>query len=157
LGDWTITLGGERDRDLDLVGDLGAKAIMDVGRGFGLLHGAARSVLARGVTEPAPLRLVRLGELRPSCSLGMSRDLRLAILLLSSATASRSFGAGERWRGVAVAVVEGLFALSMFSKRARRSDTGFCLGRQRTALHRHQATYNGRAVHALLLYVLHGE
>jgi hypothetical protein len=154
LGDWTMTFGGDLDRDRDLVGDLGAKAIMDDGRGFGLLQGA-RSVCDRGVTEPAPLRLVRLGELRPSCSLGMSSDLRPASRLLSSATARRSFGAGERWRGVTGAVVEDLFALSMFSKRARRSDTGFCIGRQRTARHRHRATYNGRAVHVLLLYVLH--
>jgi len=84
FGDWTMTLGG--DVDLDLVGDLGGeKAIIDVGLGFGLLHGM-RTVLARGVTVPAPLRFVRLGEFRPIRSLGI-----------------------------------------MFSNRARRSETGFCM------------------------------
>jgi hypothetical protein len=149
-----MTFGG--DLDLDLVGDLGrGKDIMDVGLGFGLLHGV-RSVSDRGVTEPAPLRFVRLGELRPSCSLGMSWDFRPATRLLSSATARRSVGAGERWRGVVGAGGEDLFALIMFSKRARRSDTGFCIHCQRLALDQHQLTYNGRAVHALLLCVLHG-
>ena len=124
-----MTLGGDLDfgGDLDLAGVLGGeKAIMDVGLGLGLLHGD-RTVLERGVTEPAPLKLVRLGEVRSVCSLGMSNDMRPSALLLSSATASRSVGAGERCRGVAGAGGEALFALSMFSNRARRSDTGFCI------------------------------
>lgn len=116
-----MTLGG----DLDLGGDLGGeKAIIDVGRGLGLLQGM-RKVLARGVTVPAPLKSVRLGELRSVYSLGISSDMRPSALLLSSETASRSVAAGERWRGVDGAGVEALFALSMFSNRARRSDTGF--------------------------------
>lgn len=125
FGDWTMTFGG--DLDLDLVGDLGGeKAIIDVGLGLELLHGM-RTVLARGVTVPAPFRFVRLGELRPIRSLGMSSDMRPSLLLLSSATASRSFGAGERCRGVAGAGCEGLLELIMFSNRARRSETGFCM------------------------------
>lgn len=48
FGDCTVTFGG------DLVGDLGGeKATIDVGLGFGLLHGI-RTVLARGVTVPTP-------------------------------------------------------------------------------------------------------
>jgi hypothetical protein len=120
-----MTLGGDRDRVGDL-GDLGGeKAIMDVGLGFGLLHGMRR-VFDRGVTEPAPLRFVRLGDVRSVWSLGISSDMRPSALLLSS-TASRSAGAGERCCGVAGAGAEALFAFSMFSKRARRSDTGFCM------------------------------
>jgi hypothetical protein len=120
LGDCTMTLGG----DLDLAADLGGeKAIIEVGLGFGLLHGM-RIVLARGVTEPAPLKLFRLVELRFMWSRGMSNDLR-PFALLSSETASRSVGAGERCRGVAGAGAGALLALSKFSKRARRSDTGF--------------------------------
>jgi len=55
-GEWTVTLGG----DLALVGergfgDLGGeKAIMEMGRGLGLLHGV-RTVVVRGVTDAAPL------------------------------------------------------------------------------------------------------
>jgi hypothetical protein len=117
-------LGG--DLDLDLVGDLGGeKAIMDDGRGFGLLHGI-RTVLARGVIGPAPLRFVKLGEVWSMCSLGMSNEMRPSVLLLSSETASRSVRAGERCRGVAGAGAGALLTLSMFSNRARRSDTGFC-------------------------------
>jgi hypothetical protein len=127
LGDWIMTFGGDLDLDLDLVGDLGGeKAIMDVGLGLELLHGM-RTVLARGVTVPAPFRFVRLGEFRPIRSLGMSSDMRPSLLLLSSATASRSFGAGERCRGVAGAGCEALLELIMFSKRARRSETGSCM------------------------------
>ena len=62
LGDWTVTLGGERVRER--VGDLGGeKATMDVGRGFVLLHGA-RSEEERGVGLPLPLRSLTLGEER---------------------------------------------------------------------------------------------
>jgi hypothetical protein len=57
-GDWTVTLGG----DLALVGDLvGEKTIIEVGRGFELLCGV-RTVLARGVTDPAGLNFAKLGE-----------------------------------------------------------------------------------------------
>jgi hypothetical protein len=124
LGDWIMTLGGDLDLDFDFLGDLGGeKAIIDVGLGLELLHGD-RSVLERGVTEPAPFRFVKLGELRPARSRGMSNDMRPPPLL-SSATASRLLGPGERCRGVPGADGELLFALSIFSKRARRSDTGF--------------------------------
>jgi hypothetical protein len=120
LGDCTMTFGG----DLDLAADLGGeKAIIEVGLGFGLLHGI-RIVLARGVTEPAPLKFVRLGEDWSMCSRGMSKDMR-PLALLSSDTASRSLGAGEERCGVEGAGGEALFAFSMFSKRARRSETGF--------------------------------
>lgn len=126
FGDCTMTLGGDLDLDFDfLVGDLGGeKTIIDVGLGFGLLQGI-RTLLDRGVTEPAPLRFVRLGEFLPRRSLGMSSDMRPSALLLSSATANRLVGAGERCRGVAGAGVEGLLEFIIFSKRARRSDTGF--------------------------------
>jgi hypothetical protein len=51
FGDCTVTFGGDL-----LVGDLGGeKAIMDVGLGFGVLHGIRPTVPARGVTVPAPL------------------------------------------------------------------------------------------------------
>jgi hypothetical protein len=56
----------------------------------------------------------------------MSNDMRPSVLLLSSETANRSAGAGERFRGVAATGADDLFVLSKFSKRARRSDTGFC-------------------------------
>lgn len=129
MGDWTKTFGGERAR----VGDLGGeKAIMLVGLGLGLLHGM-RMVFARGVTEPAPLMLVRVWEVWFPSSLGMSRDMR-PFALLSSATLRRSVGAGERCLGVAGVGGGALFALSMFSKRARRSDTGFCIHSQHMAL-----------------------
>lgn len=119
-----MTFGGDLDRDL--VGDLGGeKATMEVGLGFGLLHGARR-VLDRGVTVLAPWRLVRLGELKPACSLGISNDMRPSPLLPSSATASLLLGAGERCRGVVGFGAGALFALNMFSNLARRSDTGFC-------------------------------
>lgn len=65
-GEWTVTLGGDLVLvgDLPLVGDLGGEnAIIEVGRGFGLLCGV-RTVLARGVTDPAPLNLAKLGEVR---------------------------------------------------------------------------------------------
>lgn len=53
LGDWTMTLGGDRVRER--VGERGGdKATMDVGRGLGLLHGA-RSMDERGVGLPSPL------------------------------------------------------------------------------------------------------
>lgn len=62
LGDWTVTLGGERVRER--VGDLGGeKATMDVGRGLGLLQGARR-VEERGVGLPCALRWLTLGEER---------------------------------------------------------------------------------------------
>jgi hypothetical protein len=127
LGDCTITFGGDLDLDFDfLVGDLGGeKAIMDVGLGFGLLQGM-RTLVARGVIEPAPRRFVKLGEFLPKRSLGMSSDIRPCALDLSSATANRSVGAGDRCRGVAGgAGAGGLLEFIMFSKRARRSDTGF--------------------------------
>lgn len=60
LGDWTVTLGGERVRER--VGDLGGeKATMDVGRGLEVLQGARR-VEARGVGLPFALRSLTLGE-----------------------------------------------------------------------------------------------
>lgn len=122
LGDWTVTLGGERVRER--VGDLGGeKATMDVGRGLGLLHGA-RSVDDRGVGLPLPLSSLTLGEVRPMWSLGMSSDMRPSVLRLSSDTARRSAGPGERWRGVAGAGAA-LFALRRFSNCALREDTGF--------------------------------
>lgn len=118
LGDCTVTLGG------DLVGDLGGeKAIMEMGLGFGLLHGIRR-VLARGVAEPTPLKSVTLGEVRPMCSRGMSREMRPSVLRLSSGMARRSLGAGERCRGVAGAGA--FWVLSKFSNCARREETGFC-------------------------------
>jgi hypothetical protein len=121
-----MTLGGDLDLDFDfLVGDLGGeKAIMDVGLGLGLLHGM-RTLVARGVTEPAPRRFVRLGEFLPKRSLGMSSDMRPSALLLSSATANRSVCAGDRCRGIAGTGAGGLLEFIIFSKRARRSDTGF--------------------------------
>ena len=104
------------------MGDLGGeKATMDVGLGFGLLHGM-RTVFPRGVTVPAPLKSATLGAARPICSLGMSSEMRPSVLLLSSG-ARRSAAAGERFRGVAGA--DDLFVLSMFSNWARREDTGF--------------------------------
>lgn len=60
LGDWTVTLGGERVRER--VGDLGGeKATIDVGRGLELLHGA-RNDEERGVGLPFPLSSLTLGE-----------------------------------------------------------------------------------------------
>jgi len=157
LGDCTVTFGGDRDLVGDL-GDLGGeKAIMEVGLGFGVLHGA-RKVLARGVTDPAPLRPCRPGEVRLPISLDMSSDMRPSALR-SSATCRRSAGAGERCLGVTGVGGVALFALSIFSKRARRSDTGFYMHSQHTAHSPRaycHATYNGRAVHVLLSGVLHG-
>jgi hypothetical protein len=152
-----MTFGGDLDLDFDLVGDRGGeKAIMDVGLGFGLLHGM-RTVLARGVTEPTPLRFVRLGECRPIRSLGMSNDMRPSALLLSSSTASRSVGAGERCLGVAGAGGEALFVFIIFSNRARRSDTGFCniLSAHSFSYTIYHATHYGRAIRVILFFVLH--
>jgi len=62
LGDWTVTLGGERVRER--VGDLGGeKATMEVGRGLGLLQGARRAK-ERGVGLPCALRWLTVGEER---------------------------------------------------------------------------------------------
>jgi hypothetical protein len=122
LGELTVTLGGERVRER--VGDRGGeKATMDVGRGLGLLQGA-RSVEDRGVGLPLLLRSVTLGEVRSMRSRGMSSEMRPSALRLSSVTARRSAGPGERWRGVAGAGAA-LFALSRFSNWARRDETGF--------------------------------
>lgn len=127
LGDWTVTLGGERVRDL--VGERGGeKATMEVGRGLGLLHGARR-VEERGVGLPLPLNSTTLGEVLSKWSRGMSSEMRPSALRWSSATARRSAGPGERWRGVAGAA-GALFALSRFSNWARREETGFCGLRQ---------------------------
>jgi hypothetical protein len=127
FGDWTMTFGGDLVRfggDLDLAADRGGeKAIIEEGRGFGLLHGV-RIVLARGVTEPAPLKFIRLGELRSMGSRDMSSDMR-PFPLLSSDTASRSLGPGDRCCGVTGDCAGALLAFNRFSKRARRSDTGF--------------------------------
>lgn len=93
-----MTFGGDLDRDF--LGDLGGeKATIEVGLGLGLLHGG-RNELDRGVTVLALWRFVKLGELKPACSLGMSSDMRPSPLLPSSATASLLLGAGERCRGV---------------------------------------------------------
>lgn len=109
LGDCTVTLGGDRVRAR--VGDLGGeKAIMDDGRGLELPHGA-RSVEARGVGLPFPLRSLTLGEAPSTYPRGMSSDMRPSVLRLSSDTARRSAGA--------------LFALRRFSNWARREETGF--------------------------------
>jgi hypothetical protein len=119
LGDCMVTFGGDLR-----VGDLGGeKAIIDVGLGFGVLHGIRPTVPARGVTVPAPLYSATLGEVLPTYSLGMSNDMRPSVLLLSSGIARRSPGPGERCRGVAGAGA--LFTLSRFSNWARREDTGF--------------------------------
>lgn len=60
LGDWTVSLGGERVRER--VGERGGeKATMEVGRGLELLHGARR-VEERGVGLPLPARSVTLGD-----------------------------------------------------------------------------------------------
>jgi hypothetical protein len=123
LGDCTVTLGGDRVRAR--VGDLGGeKAIMDDGRGLELPHGA-RSVKARGVGLPFPLRSLTLGEAPSTYPRGMSSDMRPSVLRLSSDTARRSAGPGERWRGVAGAAAGALFALRRFSNWARREETGF--------------------------------
>ena len=120
LGDCTVTFGG----DLDLVGDLGGeKAIIEVGRGFPLLHGMRPRVLDRGVTEPVPLKSATLSELCDACSRGMSSDMRPSARLLSSGMGRRSLAPGERWRGVAGA--DDLLVLRRFSNWARREDTGF--------------------------------
>lgn len=126
------------------MGDLGGeKATMEVGLGLGLLHGI-RTLLPRGVTVPVPLKSVTLGEVRPTCSLGISSEMRPSVLLLSSGIARRSVAAGERFRGVAGA--DDLFTLSMFSNWARREDTGFCTSVSiPSSLHQH-ATYDGRAI-----------
>lgn len=122
LGDCTVTLGGDRVRAR--VGDRGGeKAIMDDGRGLELPHGA-RSVEARGVGLPFPLRSLTLGEAPSTYPRGMSSDMRPSVLRLSSDTARRSAGPGERWRGVAGAA-GALFALRRFSNWARREETGF--------------------------------
>lgn len=130
LGDWTVTLGGERVRER--VGDLGGeKATMDVGRGLELaleLVQGARRVEERGVGLPFALSWLTLGEDLSVRSRGMSSDMRpSARRPLSSATPRRSAGAGERWRGVAGAGAgAALFALRRFSNWARRDETGFC-------------------------------
>jgi hypothetical protein len=122
LGELTVSFGGERVRER--VGDLGGeKATMDVGRGLGLLQGA-RSVDDRGVGLPLLLRSLTLGEVRSRWSRGMSSEMRPSVRRLSSVTARRSAGPGERWRGVAGAGAA-LFALRRFSNWARRDETGF--------------------------------
>ena len=127
LGELTVTFGGERVRDR--VGERGGeKATIEVGRGLGLLHGARR-VEERGVGLPLLVRSVTLGEVRSKWSRGMSSEMRPSALRLSSVTARRSAGPGERWRGVAGAGAgAGLLALRRFSNWARRDETGFCAG-----------------------------
>jgi hypothetical protein len=137
-----VTLGG----DLALMGDRGfgdlggEKAIMEMGRGLGLLHGV-RAVLARGVTEAAPLKCAKVGVLLFALvySLGMSSDMRRSNCL-SSDTASRPAVAERCW-GVEGGAAD-LFAPSIFSNRARRSDTGFCVVVSTTSTAWH-STYNG--------------
>jgi hypothetical protein len=114
------------------VGDRGGeKAIMEVGLGFGVLHGILPSVPPRGVAAAVLLKSATLGEVRPTWSLGMSNDMRPSVLRLSSGGGRRPLGLGERCRGVAGA--GDLFTLSMFSNWARREDTGFYMHCQRTA------------------------
>lgn len=143
LGDCIVTFGGDRD----LVGDGGlVKAIKEVGLCLELLHGA-RMVLARGVSVPSLLGSTMLGEGLPAYSLGMSSDILPSDRLLSSEIANLSTVAGERCRGVFGVGGAGLLAPIMFSKRARRSDTGFYGYHQHPNQTAHsQQTYNGRAV-----------
>lgn len=134
LGELTVTLGGERVRER--VGERGGeKATMDVGRGLGWLQGARR-VEERGVGLPLLLRSLTLGEVRSKWSRGMSSEMRPSERRWSSATARRSGGPGERWRGLAGAGAA-LLALRRFSNCARRDETGFyargsvCVGEHR--------------------------
>jgi hypothetical protein len=146
-GDWgdsTVTQGG------DLVGSLGGEnATMDIGRGFGVLHGVG-GALPRGVIEPWPLRSDMFGvELCALFSLGMSSDIRPSVLLSSRARRP----AGEACRGEAGAAA--LFALSMFSKWLRREETGFCCAVREFPAST-SATYNGRAIGVFFRWTVHG-
>lgn len=115
-----MTFGGDLVRDLG-----GEKAIMEEGRGFGLLHGACSVDLPRGVADTDPLYSERLGvDVRGPFSRGMSNDILPSVLLLSSGIRRRSVALGVGCLGGAAAGA--LFELSMFSKWLRREETGFC-------------------------------
>lgn len=99
---------------------------MDVGRDLGALQGE-RMLLPRGVAGLVTLASSRLDvECRPPFWRAMSSDMRES-LLPSSATLNRSLAAGEGWRGPAGGGA--LFTLTLFSKKLRREDTGFCKAR----------------------------